>query len=303
MEGVSVDFLSEYASEIGPDELIGYDAAVVWKPRLPRAAVHPSLQLVARWGVGVDNVDVNACTENGTFVSITPDGIARPVATASLLLMLALDANLLAKDQMVREGRWADRLTRLGTGFTAKTLGSIGFGNIARELFRLARPFEMKYQAYTPRPGSVTGNNLGVSWVDLNVLLETSDVLCINCPLTDETRGMIGAKEIGMMKPSALIVNTARGAVVDESALAQALVEGRIRGAALDVFSAEPIVSNNPLLYAPNVILSPHATAWSEEMAARTAASVLHSLEAAIAGEVPDHAINPGALSQRSWIR
>lgn len=299
IDGVSVDFLPEYSSVIRDSELAGYDATIIWKPKLTKGALHPSLKLIARWGVGLDNVDVDACTANGTLVSITPDGVARPVAMANLLLMMALDANLLGKDEMVRTDRWGERLSVLGVGFTGKILGSIGFGNIARELFRLARPLEMQYQAYTPHPNSMDGNDVGAQWVGVDELLETSDVLCINCPLTGDTRGMIGATELAKMKPSALLINTARGAIVDEPALAHALRDGQIRGAGLDVFGTEPIRPDNPLLSAPNVILSPHATAWSEEMASRIAASVLESMKTVIAGAVPQHVINPTAVEHR----
>ena len=302
---IVVSFMDEYTAQIRAEQLEGFDAAVVWKPKVPSTALPPSLRLIARWGVGLDGVDVDACTRNRTLISITPDGVTRAVATANVALMLALDADLVAKDGLVRTGRWAERLARMGTGFTGKTLGSIGFGHIAQDVFRLLRPFDMTFQAFTPRPTKVAAaaHDLGVALVDLDTLLATSDIVCIHCPLDQSTRGMVGARQLARMKPSALLVNTARGAIVDEEALAAALTRGELRGAGLDVFGTEPLPRDHPLLRAPNVIVSPHATAWSQEMAERTAASMLRSLLAVKAGRVPEHCVNPEALAGEEGSR
>ena len=302
---IDVTFMAAYEAQISAEQFAGFDAAIVWKPKVPSAALPRSLRLIARWGVGLDGVDVDACTRNRTVVTITPDGVTRAVATANVALMLALDADLVAKDALVRTGRWAERLTRMGRGFSGRTLGSIGFGNIAQDVFRLLRPFDMAFQAFTPRPTKVAAvaRELGVALVDLDTLLATSDVMCINCPLNESTRGMIGAPQLARMKPSALLINTARGAIVDEEALAAALTRGDLRGAGLDVFGTEPLPGDHPLVSAPNAIVSPHATAWSHEMAERTAASVLRSLLAVKAGRVPDHCVNPEALSAEEGAR
>ena len=194
------------------------------------------LKIIARMGVGYDSIDVPACTANRIILTNTPDGVRRPVATSILLLILALSHKLLAKDAITRAGRWAETTKHMGDGLTGKIVGSLGMGNIGSELFRILAPLEMVHLACDPYVKPDDAAKLGVRLTDKDTVLRESDFVCINCPLTPETRHLVGDREFSLMKPTAYLINTARGPIVDEQAVLKALVERRIAGAALDVF-------------------------------------------------------------------
>jgi D-3-phosphoglycerate dehydrogenase len=160
--------------------------------------------------VGYDTVDVPALTDNGVLLTIAPDDVRRPVATAALTLVLMLAQKVPAKDRLVRAGRWAERVNHLGTGLSGRTLGSIGVGNIGSELFRLAMPFAMRHLACDPYVTRETVRPVGVTLVDLDTLFREADFLCVNCPLNEQTRKLVGARQLALMKPTAYFVNTAR---------------------------------------------------------------------------------------------
>ena len=247
-------------------------------------------------GVGYDSVDVKACTDNGVILTNTPDGVRRPVATSILALMLALSHKLLTKDRITREGRWAETTNYMGVGLTGKTVGSIGVGNIGGELFRLLAPLEMVHLAYDPYAKPEDAAKLRVRLVDKETIFRESDFVCINTPLTPETRGFIGAREFSLMKPTAYFINTARGPVVDEPALHAALAERRIAGAALDVFAQEPIGRDNPLVTLDNVIVTPHSICWTDEFFRNNAESAFRSVAAVAAGRAPTYVVNRDVL-------
>ena len=175
------------------------------------------LKIVARFGVGFDTIDVPACTENGVLLTIAPDGVRRPVAVNVITFILVLAQRLFAKDRLTRAGRWAEKVNYMGMGVTGRTLGAIGMGNIGAEVFRLAPPFGMRHIAYDPYVEPGEARALGVELVDLDTLLRTADFVSVMCPLNDETRGMIGARELALMKPTAYLINTARGPIVQET--------------------------------------------------------------------------------------
>src|SRR5918993_603994 len=206
--GVAWEFLADLTPELSAEQIDGYDALVVLGPRVPAAAVAGATRLVvlARFGVGYDNVDVAACTRNGIAVTITPDGVRRPMATAILTLILALSGRLLQKDRLTRSGAWAQRLDYMGVGLTGRVLGSLGVGNIGRELFRLAAPLEMRHIAHDPyaRPTAAPG----VELVDLETLFRAADFVVVNCPLTVETRHLVNASRLALMKPTAFLIST-----------------------------------------------------------------------------------------------
>jgi D-3-phosphoglycerate dehydrogenase len=265
--GLKWEFLASSASEITPDDAASYDALVVLSPKVTRKAVTAAsrLTLVSRFGIGYDSVDVQACTDNGVALSVTPGAGKRPMATVALMLILATSHKLLPKDRMTREGRWGDRLDYMGVGLTGRTLGIVGLGNIGRELARLIAPLEMRLLGADPYADRALVRQLGVELLDLHAMLPQCDFLAITAALSDETRGLIGEREIGLMKRSAFLINVARGPIVDQKALTRALSDGRLQGAGLDVFEKEPADKDDPILKLENVVVGPHALGWTDE--------------------------------------
>ena len=207
-----------------PPELIGaYDGLFVLGGRFTarsfEGAVAERLVCLARWGVGYDRIDVPACTAAGVALTITPDGVRRSVAVAALTLVLALATKLPLKDRLAREGRAREKVYHFGTGLTGRTLGSVGLGNIGAELFRLAAPLQMRHLATDPYASPATAAAVGVELVPMERLLREADFLCVNCPLMPETRGLIDAAALAQMKPTAYLINTARGPIVETEAL------------------------------------------------------------------------------------
>ena len=303
---VSYKFFPKLSSEISPDQIAGYDAIIPLAPQITRNTLSKGnleLSVVARCGVGYDNVDVKALTQQNCILTIAPDAVRRPVATGIITLILALTHELLAKDRLVRDGRWQDKHQIRARGLSGRILGSIGIGNIGKELFRLIRPFEMVHIATDPlvNPGEIA--DLRVDLVDLETLMRQSDFVCINCPLTTKTRGMIGERELGWMKQTAYFINTSRGPIVDQDALYRIVKERRIRGAALDVFSAEPLPDNNPLTKLDNVILTPHSICWTDECFQAMGDSAARSVLAIFSGQVPESVVNPEVLKKPEMIR
>ena len=296
--GVEWEFLKEGGEELTPEQAGPYDALIVLGPRVSARTVGGAdrLALVARFGVGYDNVDLEACTENGVAVTITPDGVRRPVASAILALLLALGHWLLIKDRIARSGRWEERLDHMGVGMTGRTLGSIGLGNIGREMFALAAPFGMHHLAHDPYAAPGTAAEAGVDLVDLETLLRLSDFVVVNCALTPETHHLLDAGRLSLMKETAHLVNVARGQIVDQAALTEALREGRIAGAGLDVFEGEPADPADPIFSLPNVIAAPHALAWTDELALGNGRAACKSVLDIAAGRVPDNVINKDVL-------
>jgi len=304
--GVAWGYLPETASAVTAADAARYDAVMALMPAVPASALAgPDLRLrhVARFGSGYDNVDIAACTMAGVLVTIAPDGVRRAVATAILTFILALAGRLLAKDRLTRAGRWAERTDFMGSGLTGKVVGSVGFGSIAREAFRLMAPLEVERIACSPRGDAEEMAREGVRLVDFETLLARSDFLTVNCPLNAETRGMIGARAFGLMKPTAYLINTGRGPIVDEAALYEALVEGRIAGAALDVFAEEPTPRDNPLLALDNVIVTPHALCWTDECFRRCAESAFGAILDARDGKRPAFPVNPEVFDHPRWKR
>jgi phosphoglycerate dehydrogenase-like enzyme len=263
--GVTYEFLPTYQPEYTPDQLAPYDAIVSLKPRVTAASLKGVDRLlgIGRCGVGYDNVDIAACTAAGVAVYITPAGVVKPMAESIALFVLAVSHNLVWKDRLIRQNRWTETTRRLGREPRDRVIGTVGIGNIAREALRLLRNFHpARLLAFDPYAQAVEG----VELTTLETLLRESDYVLINCPLTPETRGLIGAPQLSLMKPSAWLINTARGPIVDEPALIRALQANQIAGAALDVFAAEPLPSDSPLLSLDNVVLTSHSIGWTEEL-------------------------------------
>ena len=292
---IEYEFLTELESELSPETAAKYDALCVMLAKVTRRTVSGPdrrLKLIARFGVGYDTVDVPALTDNGVLLTITPDGVRRPVASSALTFLLMLAHRVPTKDRLVREGRWAERINYFGTGLSGRTLGSIGVGNIGSELFRLAMPFAMRHLGYDPYITQESVAPLGVKLVNLDALLLESDFVCVNCPLNEETRHLIGTRQLALMKPTAYLINTARDPIVDENALYRALSENKIAGAAIDVFEQEPTPADNPLLKLDNIVVTPHHICLTDECINTVAASVFNACRDLANGRVPKNVVN-----------
>jgi phosphoglycerate dehydrogenase-like enzyme len=263
------------------------------------------LGIVARFGVGFDNVDVDACTLRNIAVTTTPDGVRRPVAVAIITQILALAGHLFEKDRLTRLGPdgWAQKSQHMGTGLQGRVLGSIGMGNIAREMFRLASVFDLEFIAHDPFADADVARELGVRLVDLETVFKSADFLAINCPLNVDTVGLVNAERLAMMRPSAYLINTARGPIVDQKALVATLQNKQIAGAALDVFEREPVLADDPVLKLKNVILTPHGLSWTDQCFAGIGASDIAATVAVMEGRNPNGVINPTVLESAVWIR
>jgi len=302
--GLEWEFLPEVVGELTPEHAARYDAICVLGAKVTRRTVSAPdcrLKLVARFGVGYDSVDVPALTERGVLLTIAPDGVRRPVASSVMAFMLAMAHRLDEKDALVREGRWTRKGDYLGYGLTGKTLGVIGVGNIGKEVFRLAAPWGMLHLGCDPNVPQEAVKELGVRMVDLDTLLQQSDVVSVNCLLDQHTHHLIGARQFGLMKPTAFFINTARGPVVDEVALIQALRDKRIRAAAIDVFEQEPTPEDNPLLKLDNVIVAPHAVCHTDECMRLLGESAFKSAVELFQGRRPPHIVNLEALGHAAW--
>lgn len=301
---VTWEFLPAYTDALTPENADRYDAIMTLLPRLAETTVaHGPVRLrhLARFGAGLDSIDFNACERAGILVTNTPEGVRKPVATTILTFILALAHKLLIKDRLTREGSWAERTRFMGEGLTGKTVGMVGFGNIAREAFRLLAPLDMRFLAISRRSYPDHAAALGVREVPLDALLAESDFICLTCPLTPETHRLIGAREIALMKPGAYLINVARGQIVDEQALYTALRDRRIAGAALDVFEQEPVDPANPILALDNVIVSPHSLCWTGECYRLIAESCFRAVVAVAEGRRPENIVNPEALNHKRW--
>jgi len=273
-------------------DLAAADVAVARRGRFSAEvfAGLPRLRGVVKWGVGVEEIDIPAATAAGVVVANSP-GNSFAVAEASMLLMLAVAKSLLAHVEAARAGRRPAFEVR-GHELYQKIVGIVGFGRIGRHLAQLARGFEMSVLAYDPYLPADLFPAAAARQVDLPTLMRTSDFVSVNCVLTPETHHLIGAKEIALMQPTAFLVNTARGPVVDEAALYDALAEGRIAGAGLDVFEEEPLKPTNPLLALPNVVATPHSLARAWESAGRTAQMIQDAVLAILNGRLPETVLN-----------
>lgn len=307
--GLPWEWLAEDVAELTPEIAARYDALCVNLPLVTAATVERSdcrLRIVARHGVGYDSVDVDALTRAGIVLTNTPMATRRPVATAAITYMLALAQKLRVKDRLTRAGGWNSRTDHMGTGLTGRTLGIVGAGRIGTETLRLAKVFDLKLLAADPYVASTDMAALGAELVPLDTLLRRADFVVVTCLLTKETHHLISTAQFALMKPTAYLINVARGPIVDQQALVAALEEGRIAGAGIDVFEQEPPDAANPLLRMENTIVTPHALCWTDECFDGIASSALSEIAAAMAGRRPTHVVNPDVLDHprvRAWLR
>jgi D-3-phosphoglycerate dehydrogenase len=251
----------------------------------------PRLEVVGRAGVGVDNIDVAAATARGIYVVNAPYGNVVAAAEHAIALMLALLRHVAAADRSVRAGEWT-RGKFVGRELRAKTLGLVGIGRVGSLVARRAAGFEMQVIAHDPFATEAVARSLGARLVELDDLLATADVVSLHAPLTDRTRGLIDATALGKMKPTAILVNCARGELVDAEALADALERDSIAGAALDVYATEPLPAEARLRRAPRSLLTPHIAGSTVEAQQNVAIDVVRSVMEVLAGRPARDAVN-----------
>lgn len=294
LPGFAVDFMPAHGKELLPEHVAGFDAILLLGAQVNAQTLEGNdrLALVARAGVGYDNVDVAACTAHGVLVTITPEAIRRPMAVVDLTFLLALSTRLLEQDRLTRAGRWAEKESVRGTGLVGKTVGTVGFGRIAQEFHAIAKPLGMRHVAADPYAEDATAAVAGVELVDLETLLRESDFVVVAAALTPETRLLLDAERLALMKPTAYLISTARGPIVDQAALTEILKERLIAGAGLDVFEEEPVDPHDPILALDNVVVTPHALCWTDECDRIMGESVVRSMQDVAAGRVPVNAVN-----------
>jgi len=278
--------------------LIVRSATIVDASMLERA---PRLRVVGRAGVGVDNIDVAAASERGVAVMNAPGGNTVSAAELTMALLLAVARRVSEADRSIREGKW-ERARFQGVELRGRTLGVIGAGRIGGVVAERCRAFGMKVIVYDPYLSLDRIHDLRSPIVELEDLLRTADVITLHVPLTDETRGLIGEAELEKMRKGAFLINVSRGGVIDETALAQALIAGQIGGAGLDVYETEPLPADSPLLSAPNLVLTPHLGASTKEAQVQVALEVAASMRGALAYGDLSSAINAAEIARAAGL-
>ncbi len=250
------------------------------------------LRCVVRYGIGIDTIDLKAAEERGIWVANVPDYCITEVTDHTLALILSLSRKVLLLDKDLRAGNWRGvKISHPIHRLANQVLGIVGLGRIGREVAARARGFGYTVLGYDPYIDEKTADASGIKLTDFPILLSTADVLTLHLPLNSETRGLINAGVIEQMKPSAIVINTCRGAIVDTKALAEALQTGRIAGAALDVFETEPLPPDHPILTAPNTILQPHIAWYSEESLIELQRNAAEEVARILRGEPPKNPV------------
>jgi D-3-phosphoglycerate dehydrogenase / 2-oxoglutarate reductase len=309
-----IEYLRKYADVdvrlgIGPDELVAaigqYEALAVRSETKVTSAViaaASALKVIGRAGVGVDNIDVKAATEKGIVVVNSPEGNTVAAAELTIAMLLSMARNIPQADASLRAGRW-DRKRFLGTEVYGKTLGVVGLGKIGGEVARRAQAFEMDVIAYDPFATQEKADQLGITLCTLDEIYARADFITVHVPLNDRTRGLISTEQIARMKDGVRLINCARGGIIDEQALAEALKSGKVGGAAIDVFAKEPVPSGHPLIGIPNAVVTPHLGASTSEAQVNVAVDIAEQIAEVLAGRPARAAVNMPALSAEAFAR
>ena len=272
-----------------------------WFIREPEFAAAPKLRVIGRPGVGVDNIDLTAATRHGVCVLNTPDAPSQSTAEHAVALLLALAKGLARSERAFRERGWEARQEFLGHELKGKTLGLVGAGRIGQIVAKVCRDgFQMRVLAYDPFMDSARAGALGLELApDLRTLLAQADFVSLHCALSPQTKGLIGAAELAAMKPTAFLINCARGPIVDEDALVEALRQGQLAGAGLDVFAAEPLRPDHPLRSFAQVLLTPHIASHTLECERAMHVSCAEDVLRAWRGERPKALVNAEVWEKR----
>lgn len=273
---------------------------------LPREVISElnKTKVIVTYGIGYDNVDVKAATEKGILVCNTPDFMTYEVSEHTLALILSLVRRIPLSDRLMRGGEWNRQGSMIWTKvmplsyMDGKKAGVVGLGRIGKQVASFLQAFHTKVIAYDPYVSKESASQLGVELVDLHTLMSESDIISVNTLLTSETFHLIGAREISLMKETAIIVNTSRGKVIDQKALVDALISKKIRAAGLDVFEKEPVDYHDPLLSLGNVILTPHMAGTSEKSINAWRILAAEEVLRVLGGQAPKHPINQEILKR-----
>jgi D-3-phosphoglycerate dehydrogenase len=294
----------DYRPELSRDEFLAllpdYDALIVRsgvKVDAQAIAAGAQLRVVGRAGVGVDNIDVAAATAAGILVVNAPTANTIAAAELTVGLIYALSRHIPQAEASLRRGEWR-RADFVGTELRGKTLGIVGLGKIGMAVAQRARAMEMTLVGSDPYVSAEVAAEHGIELIEMDDVLRRADVVTVHVPLLAETRGMIGPEQLGLMRPTAFVINVARGGVIDEAALAEALRDGRIGGAAIDVYAHEP-PHDSPLLDAPNTVLTPHLGASTREAQTKAGVEVAEQVLDALAGREARYAVNSVGAATR----
>lgn len=298
---INYRFLDAYASVITPEQIAEVDGLVIIYPHItPETFARGAerLTFIGRSGVGYDRINLEACTAHDVALMNAPQAMRLPTASASLMFMLVLSKRLMELQHLTRQGRWDLRGQTQGFELKGRTLGIIGLGHTGSGLVELVAPFQMRVIAYSPHADPEQARRLHVKLTSLDELLRESDFVALHCRLTDETRGLIGARELALMKPTAYLINMARGPVVDQAALVDALQTRRIAGAGLDVFHIEPLAADDPLLQLDNVVATPHWLSGTRDAFLYAGLTNCEGMLRAAHGELPENIVNRAVIDR-----
>lgn len=289
--------LSSAAMLEGLDAVLSF-GHLPFGPQLVRQS--PRLKHVARFGAGFDGIDPAGLAAEGVVVTTTPDAVRGPLALSGLALILASAHRLVENHRVMTEGLWEqERGQHRGSGIDGRTVGIVGFGGVGKQLAKYLQAIGA--QVITTDRNAERAAEFGIKSYPLMEMAQKSDFVVVTAALTEQSKGMLGANFFAAMRSSAQFINIARGGLVDQTALTQALQEGRIAGAALDVFDPEPPALNDPLFSLQNVILSPHALCWTSDFTRDVSSSVIQSLIQASKGEVPQTALSRELVNEDTW--
>lgn len=303
--GLEVIYASNPDPKVVAGEIKGIDGVIVRTAPFNKDVIENAdkLKVISRHGVGVDNIDIEEASKRGIFVLNTPGVNDISVAEHTLAMILALAKRIKEMDRAVRDGRFNIREEYSAIDLDGKVLGIIGFGKIGSLVAKKCRyAFNMEILVYDPYVKEERVNEVEGRLVDLKILLKESDFVSIHTPLTNETKHLIGEKELKLMKPTSFIINIARGPIWDEKALAKALSEGWIRGAGTDVFEEEPPREDNPLLKIDNILLTPHMAALTKECVIRMATGAAKNVIDILSGKIPSSIVNYSLLKRYNKI-
>ncbi len=313
--GEFADCLVSYGNLATPEDLIAHchdaDAILVPGARFTRDVLArlERCRALVRYGIGYDTIDVPAASEHNILVVNIPDFCLPEVANHALALLLACAKKIVRLDRWVRAGQWGDRggafrppfLSPMGQ-IHGQTVGLVGFGQIARQFARRLAALDARVVAFDPYVPPEQAAALGVELLPLDEVLRRSDYVSIHVPLTPETRGLIGADALALMQPTAYLINTSRGPIVDQAALIAALQDGRIAGAGLDVFETEPLPPDSPLVALDNVVLTPHTASFADETFRVMFRRVGEEAARALRGQMPNTPVNPQIRPHLTWL-